>query len=152
MRLARVSLKLGLRAGAQFKKPVPQQEKEIFGFDTRRRLCSFNTALLRSRRSAPSGVVLRRSSILTLRAYPAAVRKASMSVLVLLSLCTQAPSNGTGGGGGNGSICVIGLSTVHLPSTILRGTPVASSRFFVPPVFLFLPPDFPRSEYTFCRP
>ena len=35
--------------------------------------------------------------------HPAAVRKASMSVLVLLSLCTRAPSNGTGGGG-NGSI------------------------------------------------
>ena len=46
-----------------------------------------------------------------------------MSVLVILSLCTRAPSNGTGGGG-NGSICVIGPSRVHLPSTILHGTPI----------------------------
>ena len=38
-RLARASRKLGLRAGAQFKKSVSQQEKENFGFDTRRRLC-----------------------------------------------------------------------------------------------------------------
>ena len=38
-RLARASGKWGLRAGAQFKKPVPQPEKENFGRDTRRRLC-----------------------------------------------------------------------------------------------------------------
>ena len=37
--------------------------------------------------------------------HPAVVPKASMSVLVILSLCTRAPSNGTGGG----------LPTVHLP-------------------------------------
>ena len=29
---------MGLRPGAQFKKPVPQQEKENFVLDTRRRL------------------------------------------------------------------------------------------------------------------
>ena len=38
-RLARTPRKLGLRAGAQFKELVPQQEKENLGFDTRRRLC-----------------------------------------------------------------------------------------------------------------
>ena len=38
-RLARASRKLGLRAGAQFKKLVPQQEKENLGLHTRRRLC-----------------------------------------------------------------------------------------------------------------
>ena len=38
-RLARASRKLGLRAGAQFKTPIPQQEREDVGFDTRRRLC-----------------------------------------------------------------------------------------------------------------
>ena len=43
---------------------------------------------------------------------------------MILSLCTRAPSDGTAGGG-NGSICVTGLSTVHLPSTILHGTPIA---------------------------
>ena len=37
-RLARASRKLGLRVGGQFKKLV-SQEKEILGFDTRRRLC-----------------------------------------------------------------------------------------------------------------
>ena len=37
-RLARPPRKWGLRAGAQFKKPVPQ-EKKNFGLDTRRRLC-----------------------------------------------------------------------------------------------------------------
>ena len=46
-----------------------------------------------------------------------------MSVLVILSLCTRDSSNCTGGGG-KGSICVIGLSTVHLSSTILHGTPI----------------------------
>ena len=46
-----------------------------------------------------------------------------MSALVILSICTRAPSNGTGGGG-KGSICVTSLSAVHLPSTILHGTPI----------------------------
>ena len=45
-----------------------------------------------------------------------------MSTRVILSLCTRALSNGTGGGC-NGSVCVIGLSRVHLPSTVLHGTP-----------------------------
>ena len=38
-RLARASRRLRLRGGAQFKKPVAQQEKENLGIDTRRRLC-----------------------------------------------------------------------------------------------------------------
>ena len=46
-----------------------------------------------------------------------------MSALVILPLHTRAPSNGIGGGG-NGLICIVGLSTVHLPSTILHGTPI----------------------------
>ena len=37
-RLTRASRKLGLRAGAQHKTLVPQQEKENLGFETRRRL------------------------------------------------------------------------------------------------------------------
>ena len=37
--LARASRKLGIRAGAQLKKSVLQQEKENLGFDTRRRRC-----------------------------------------------------------------------------------------------------------------
>ena len=75
-----------------------------------------------------------------------------MSVLVILSLCTRAPSIGTGGCG-NGSICVTGLSTVHLPSTSLHAdSEHIVDGFFVPPVLLFYPPDLERSEYTFCRP
>ena len=42
----RVARKLGLRAGAQFKKLVcPQQQKENLGFDTRRRLCGNRSEL-----------------------------------------------------------------------------------------------------------
>ena len=46
-----------------------------------------------------------------------------MSALVILSLCTRAPQTALVGGD-NGSTCIVGLSTVHMPSTILHGTPI----------------------------
>ena len=83
---------------------------------------SFNTSLLRSGRSAPSGVVLRQSSILARQGSECAcalcpdlialqLGHPAVSALVMFSLCNRAPSNGTGVGG-KGSICLASLSRV----------------------------------------
>ena len=73
------------------------------------------------------------------------------SQCLFLFLCTRAPSNGTGGGG-KGSICVASLSRVQFPTAILRGTPITLlTASLVPPVLMFYPPDFSRSEHTFSR-
>ena len=70
-----------------------------------------------------------------------------MAVLVILSLCTRAPSNGTGGGG-KGSICVAGLSTVHFSiSKSPRDSDDIVDCLAVPPVLMFYPPDLARFEY-----
>ena len=68
-----------------------------------------------------------------------------------LSLCTRTPSNGTGGGG-NGSICIVGLSTGHLPSTSLHGTPITLLTASLSHLSCCSNLPSPRSsQYTFCR-
>ena len=103
---------------------------------------SFNTSLLRFRRSAPTGVVLRHSSVLTLMALqpgrPAVVPQASMSVLVILTkhwwwwqwvhLC-QRPVRSP-------------LAVNNSP----RDSDHIVDGLFVPPLKLFNPPDFACSE------
>ena len=171
--LSRVRIKIGTSfdsCGAVYSPAVFPTSSRLLAFlSTSFAIASFNTSLLRSRRSASSGVVLRHSSILARQesertcarfqdliplqpGHPAVVPKVSMSVLVILSLYTKAPSTGTGGGGGNGSICVAGLPTVHLQINHSTRTPITLlMAFFVRPVLPFYPPVLSRFEYTFCR-
>ena len=65
-----------------------------------------------------------------------------MSVLIILSLCPRAPSNGTGGGGKSSHP----LATSITP----RDSDHIENCFFVPPVLMLDPPDLAHSEYTFC--